>query len=582
MTAGYYQAEIVVALESPFLSAGLAARSFGIDAAALVDAEGHPLLPAGLVRGVLRHALSKLGPRGAAVLALFGAEGDEREGTGAIRFRDCRAESKGGKQDVTRIAIDEDTGTAREGALLVIELSHPIGEEVAFRGNLAFPAQDEGKAVEIVATLNEALRLVVAVGAYKTVGFGRVLRQATRVERPKITKAFTPATPKKEGRNFTFSFALDGPLLLDSDYPEQNVLRGASRISGAALKGALARRLVDAGLGNRSSGLVEGRLGEALSKAIFGFADAEVPPPPLSLLQLYGKDSKARLWDASAGEPPDGWIIGGKVPAFTPDWKHADWAEGAQPPGPSLPFETRTRLAIDADRGAADEGKLFTQQFIPADAKRLWTARISWPESIGKPPPEFYSLLAHLEAGLFSIGRLKAGTCKERLEVLPATAAAAPVGEARIALVLATPHLMLRAADLADEASLVSAVKTYFTLASGGAWTLACSAEGDPLLFARQELRGGFQAARFKPFGERVLEPFVLMQAGSVFVLERGGATKSDPDAVLRLWQEEGLPDPQWEAVALDHRNCPFLQANGFGAVRIAKPGTLATAEPAP
>ncbi|WP_128292281.1 RAMP superfamily CRISPR-associated protein [Afifella aestuarii] len=599
MSAGYYKSDLRIRLESPFLSAGLEAKAFGVDAAQLRDRSGYPVLPAGLLRGVLRHALEDLLARNIDVkdvLDLFGRElphkepeddkrnegVEEKERPGRIRISDARAcQPSSGKERATRIAIEPETGAVKEGALLVVELSYPVGKEVDFKAEVRFPAASQAEAKQIAVTLDKALKQVVAVGAYKTVGFGRVVECA--VLAPQQEKPFAAKPEPKKGSSFVYSFQLDGPLLVDTHYAEQNVLQSSTRISGAVLKGALARRLADSGAANEE-GFVTGLLGEALKKTIISFADVFQGALPLSIVQRYLDKDTAVPDDATGYIADDLWkASSGKAAAFRSDWKDEDWKKGAAPSeaDPLSELETRTRLSIEPTTGAAKPSALFSHQFLrtplKGEAAPIWKALIKWPEP-GEPPDEFYKLLGHLKAGLWSIGRLKAGTCCERLELEEGVPQAANQAEltGKIALILTTPHLMVRVGALDDEETFGAAIDDYFKTASDGAWQIARGADGERQLFAQQELRGDLQAARFRPFGRDRLEPFVLMKAGSVFVLEPVQANAAD---MLSEWERYGLPDPQWEGVRLEAATCPFLRGNGYGAIRIGAPGTLVGAE---
>lgn len=579
MTAGDYVADVTITLESPFMSEGLAAQAFGVDAAQLMDARNRAVLPAGLVRGVVRHALAEMKGRviGADLaLALFGEEGNHDENAGRIAFRDCVSAPVDERRRPisTRIAIDDTTGAVEGGMIAVAQLSHPIGAEVAFKGQVHFPAISADEADGIAVMLDTGIRRVVALGAWKTAGFGRVVSASIGGHRRLRGIAPSPSAPRS-GDAFMWHFALDGPLLVDTEYPEGNILRGATRIPGTALKGALAARLSRAGMHNHH-GMISGPFGEALSTMIVGFADVgqAAAPQPLSILQRPTDNGCVQCDASSDGIGVSDLVITDRkgrprIAAFAGDWKERDWRAGQKPVQPAIPMETRTRLAVSAGSGAAEDGKLFSHTFVPepdAGGPGYWSARIVWPEEAGPPPPEFYDILGHLQDGVFPLGRLKAGTRDAAL--VPFSPMRAHRAR-QVALILDTPHRMIRARDMKSEYALTKAVDRYIATASNGVLGLARDAQGAARMYARQGIRGAFQAARFAPFGADRIEPFILMEAGSVFVLDVEGMAAQ---GVLDCWLREGLPDLD---PALGYREGPFLRVNGYGAIRIAVPGSL-------
>lgn len=572
---GWYEATLTMMLESPFLSASLDARPFGVDVGQLRGDRGgneFPIFAGSQLRGLLRHALTQLREGGVevdAALDLFGDEGEDNEAVGQIAFSDAfpptALESEG---IVTRIRVNPKTGAVQKGALLTAELCRPVGEKVAFAGTILYYAADADRAKQIATALENAAKQVRAMGAFKTAGFGRV--EAASVEGPpdfpKI--AVSPSIEPNEGARQRICFTVAGHLLVDAYRPEQNVLIGAEEISGAALKGALAYRLKKSGASVDHDGMLDGDLGKAFSRMILSFARPQGvgPPAPLSWMQFTtDREQGAQLRDA-VSDAAECLLSEGyeRVPAFASDFKDGDWAYGEAPEAPTLPRETRTRLAIDPDSGAAKPAALFSHRFLPnAEEHNIrWSCIAQWPDD--DPPAEYYEILAHLRAGLPFLGRLKASVLN--VEVTEESSPKLEVSRA-VVITLETPHWMLRAADLKDESSLATAVERYFADASHNRLKLARDQHNAARLFAAQDLRGGFQAARYRAFGD-CIEPFVLMRAGSVFVLETDESL--DCRMILEAWSRYGLPDVKIGGVEPDHTVSPFLRSNGFGAVLIS------------
>lgn len=560
-TPAIYTAPISVEIESPFLFRGLAARQHGLDAAHIRDHDGRPVIPGPEIKGVLRHALKMLDAPDK-VKAWFGERDmPERRGERVV-FRDCVMQAPEKAARTTRIRIDGDTGTVKKGHLQVVELVLPVGAQAVFRGAVSYVARDPADAELLRDWLDRALKIVRSMGAFKTAGFGRVLRDGTKVSPADAGVALVPATVARK-RDYELSFALDRPLLVDADQTAPNVFRGRPVIPGAVLKGALAERL-------RAAGVLEkdGPLDRALSRltighafpSLDGTAAAPVWPKSLAVLtgDLDGVDARP-FYDAAV---PEDWtdamaLVGAnRWLAFQPDWKGGT-------DGP--PMITRTRVKIDEKTGAAEEGNLFSQVMVAHRVKGTpmrWTARIAWPDDAPDGDAELGRLTAVLNGGLHGIGKTRAMMETVEVSAVPKEAPLPASGQVRV--MLRTPHLMIRAAALKDGAALENAVRDYWQAASGGALQLGSAADG-PGFFATQTLIGGQQLVRFA-YDPKVVEPFVCMDAGSVFVLEM-----VKPERARRLldsWRRHGLPT----GTKVSWDKCPFVPENGFGAIEIDPP----------
>ena len=148
---------------------------------------------------------------------------------------------------------------------------------------------------------------------------------------------------------------------------------------------------------------------------------------------------------------------------------------------------------------------------------------------------------------------------------------------------LLAPALMLRVCHLRDQASLETALNVYWDKASGGMLRLAIHpTDGDPDYCATQSLRGGFSQTRFAPYGATTVEPFVLMDRGSYFVVEATDSAQAKAASdVLERWLRTGLPSAHWntdDTLSFETpqrwENNPFLPENGYGAVSITPADT--------
>ena len=91
--------------------------------------------------------------------------------------------------------------------------------------------------------------------------------------------------------------------------------------------------------------------------------------------------------------------------------------------------------------------------------------------------------------------------------------------------------------------------------------------------FASQSLAGGFYL--WKRFQQnKIYQPYLLTDAGSVFVLK---ATGDNAQKVIKKWLEHGLPLPDWAGGKYKRNNkdgnhwenCPYIHHNGYGEIAV-------------
>jgi CRISPR/Cas system CSM-associated protein Csm3 (group 7 of RAMP superfamily) len=246
----HFEAMISVTLQSPFIMAGEEPSQYGVDVAQLRDRNRRPLIPAAQIRGVARHGWRYLEeedvtlPKGSKTV--FGSEGGRVAcDPGKVVFSDLVARSNGKNSAITRVAIDDQFGAGKDGSLMTVELAAPIGQEVTFDGIVRIDDVTPDEAALIVGGLTQSLGCVIAIGRFKTVGFGEV----TAVEVKNLRPIVEPTAIAVAGvtTDMDLTFGLDRPLLVDIDRPDDNSLRGREVIPGSVLKGALARRLAEDG-----------------------------------------------------------------------------------------------------------------------------------------------------------------------------------------------------------------------------------------------------------------------------------------------------------------------------------------------
>jgi len=543
---------VAVTLEAPFLMRGIEGLGFGVDAAQLRDAHGRAVIPGDQLRGLLRQAVRDLTGAGSSFeIDVFGPPAKDQQGStaetrGHLVVGDLSAACPATEEILPRVAIDGETGSAKSGHLVMVEAVAPIGRPVVFTGELVVLVE-QGQAQSAVDKLTAALGLIPSIGAFQTAGFGRVVE--TVLDPVGQPEGLLP-TPirQRHGQRFAWSFGFDRPLLVAADKLEANVLAGTEVVPGAALKGALARRLRLAGKDTDQppwDGIVSGlRIGHAFPRWQ-GVEHGRALP--LSVVT----DRDATLWRDELREAEASLLPNDSVPLFQPDWKSK-----ALPSiraklgiGGGLKQLMRTRTAIDEVRGAADDGSLFSYRMIdPMDVR--WRCEV---DTAGLGGAELDLVLEILAAGLEGIGKTDAAMVEPALQPAAALPAPQPVPGTSdtFAVMLETPALILDTPDLASEATLVQAFKDYFDRASGGKVKLV-------RFFASESWAGGIVARGRSPY-----RPFVLVDAGSCFLLE------GDP-APIAGWLKDGLPLPRWAVQeGLDWRTCRYLPENGFGAISV-------------
>jgi len=181
--------------------------------------------------------------------------------------------------------IDDAAGAVKTGALQVIELAAPFGKKVDFSGSLIIRFTDGLDRQKCETVLRKAIRLIPAMGALKSAGFGAVDPRGCLLECRDAKPLVLPEA--KAGERITYRVTFDRPLLVDARYISDNLFQSEKIIPGAVFKGALAERLMLGGQKpesdeNLSETLAQFRISHAfpLSEG----KEAEVPIPADSLV----------------------------------------------------------------------------------------------------------------------------------------------------------------------------------------------------------------------------------------------------------------------------------------------------------
>ena len=594
---------LTLRVEGPVISQDSAAPVFGLDTVALMD-DGKAVLPGSQIKGLLREvfalAIKEEAPGlcGDWLSQWFSTESGAIDDTNATSYEpatgrlfltDLTAEPERKDLAITRVAVDDERGGVQEGMLQVIEAPWGYGDIAEFAGQVRVLGKVDAATLDrLKDRLDWAFKLIPAVGAFKTAGFGRLL--SAELGR------WTPLSPRpsEAGEAPGIGDAIDGSRVTVDAILETggvdfvlrptepfvvwpvsfggNFFAGDATIPGQVLKAVAARWLGD-------RGLLDGQEeNDALAGLVFRHARpvpenaSDAPRPAEIPLSVYHGVNVAEDHTGDALDYPEGpkdFDVYRDLftMAFQPDWKGVPaglaqaYGHGEQPGR-----VTRTRTAIDAKGVAVDE-QLFTHAavdpegfvwrapvLIPPGAEPLLSRKMAW-------------LLASLDGTSLGLGKTKVPLIWTP-RLLDFKSSAAPRG-AIWRVVLQTPaclHGPARTCSTHEDpmAALRQDYDAYWKGVLGGDVRLVD-------FMARQRLAGGYLARRHPVAPTVGFEPYLLTEPGSIFVLAtQNGASASKIGRKLEEVAVVGLPlSNRWPAERRDWSKHPFLPEAGWGEVRI-------------
>lgn len=617
---------VELTLRAPFLFSGLNAPAFGIDSGMIRNAHGALIVPHSLMRGNIRHVINEMVKAGAeladgcSVTDLFGGattNASEEESNdhkafklddnggkvgwaparGVLEFSDLVQVEKDGEgsrskaSDVlTRIAIDDQTGSVKTGALQVIESPFAVGQCVTFAGTVRV-----GGAVpvtEVLELLKVAGTLIPAVGANKSSGFGRVEGLKFALAEPAQDTQANPvqsyaASDFADKADYLIGLQFDRPFLVNSTKMGSNVLKSDVNPSGAVLKGAMANKLKAQGCYDDFADiLAEITVRNAVllpdGKKAENIDDRPRVIPKSLALSRQGDGSYLGCDGFIDGEELLLYIDGGGL-AFVPDWKAAQYYHVAKRFGLASHPETeiRTRTAINVESGAAAASQLFSEICIVPEG-HVWQASLSHDFELGSDQAQkFADMMVELASGpLEGIGSTRAAASLAVTPVDQSARKVEPEGKGFWRVTLQSDAVLHPLCAMAEEnAGSASWLRqSYLKYWSGlvEQWTAQNPDKKVELasdsfdFFASQRYAGGYLAARY-PLNADKYYPYFLTEAGSVFRFELTG----DAEAFLGWLARAGLPaahdDPD---VVQDWRRFPFSPKLGYGEVTVDAFGT--------
>lgn len=572
-----------VTLSAPFLTQSSSAARFGLDAAVARDHKGRPVLPRTLVTGHLSHAWrawTDMGiPSAQTCLDWLGKGSDDESGSyeptrKSLFIDDLVGPDGSGDGTSQRIRIDSERGAVDKGALKIAEQPWAPGTDLIFSGDVRFYGNAKS-ANSLPQAMRAALEWAGQLGAERGVGFGRIKEVHIA---PANSAGVVPdaVRPTSKGLELPLALAFEHPFCFAERNLDNNLFAGSEIVPGAALKGALAdawARLlgkatgtpVGPGFDPARPALSAGYTQLLFTHAIPGSVDGPAAVPPQSLV----KTDKGAFRDVALLD--DLPLYDGKAPAFAVDWKGKDYGTVYRHFGwPALERDLRVRTAIDLARGRAEDEKLFAyESVVPNDTTRWHCAIRGNGLADANQAQAMQELTSLLEALGWELGPLGKTKVFARLQAGKATDTTAQSrGHGHWIVTLQTPALLgdwRKLDETSGEAAMTQLYRDYFQEASGGTLTLVRH-------FTRQRLAGGrYLHGRFRG-KDAAYRPWLLTEAGSVFVLE----TASDKArAKVQEWLRTHLPAPTWlldDAGNEPWRAIPYLPEGGYGQIAVNLP----------
>jgi CRISPR/Cas system CSM-associated protein Csm3 (group 7 of RAMP superfamily) len=560
---------ITLTVRAPVLCAGLGQPAFGVDAEFIRNEQGAPIIPRDHIKGQVRDALCTLAREKDCefthedIIRWLGApsENGNEPRSGQLIFDDLLLVSTHDEPDFyyPRVQINEKTGAADEGMLAFFEQIAPPGAELTFEGNLTAFVDDAEK---LKTALNKALKLIPAIGAMKSAGFGEVV--SAKVE--KSLDARLAIAGENIPDSITFDVIFDRPVLFDAVHEADNLVVGQPIIPGAAIKGALAWLLQRMGENPAKN--------EALSKMLVSHAfpldrngQRELEHPiPLCMASYLAGDKKF-AFRCHLGVNDEDLLLNGDLPTYAPDWKNAAFEAARKvlgyPPEERIRRLQRTRVDITYETGTATDQALFTEVALSecidgsAGHKRRWRFTIHRNDT---DQEEFKRLAGLIRQGLWNMGRTNAAMQVVDVRKAPAcTPKPFDGAEDTFAIMLLTPAVMT------DALKACNGSLQWHTEAKDA--YAAYWQERDVELvdfMASQRWAGRYAAMRFRPYRGRERDrdyyPFMLTEPGSVFLLKGEGLKEKLATC--------HLPHAELNEKAVSWRTSPFVPENGYGRFR--------------
>ncbi len=594
---------IKLTLEAPILTRATEAAP-GLSNAAARDHRGRFYLAGSLIKGCLRESLEEIyqgiGINQLEIDQWLGAASADSSNNapnrGRLHFSDFITTETADSQVAIRIRMDSTRGAVDQGALAFLELPFAPGRKIIFSGTIRTAVTDHKEQQWLQKIISSGLRWIPALGGQQGIGFGRLLLLDITARPCRLPVPASMPAPTPCPGSLYLSLVPDAPFCLARHTPLTNRFEADEIISGAVLKGVIAHTLnritgrninhqVDAGLPDSWRAL-----GRNFSRLRFthAFPVQTVDGPPASpaarpvqppLTTVVAADN---IYDIALRPRPG--LINGKAPAFTADWKWKDYQAVRQRFGwPSdLVTKLRVRTAIDIDHRRAKDSELFAMELLVPD-EHEWLCRVDFTDV----PTNDRSMVVNqlktlLNYGLVGLGKTKVSVTV-KISNAPVPGRKSLIEPLAIQyngkvlpvwiVTLQTETLMINpkkiaGPELCTAENLQKQYEEYWAGVSPGVQLHT--------FYAAQSLRGRYLTHRFQ--ADKPYNPYLLTQAGSVFLLTAQEDDIREAGNILAALQEDGLPLPaNWPAELYGQsagtkptwQECPWLPENGFGEIKV-------------
>lgn len=590
---------VKLVVQGPIMTQDSNPGELGVDALMARDHLGRYCLPGSLVKGELRKSWCELGSVDAAqfgpavINGLLGEESANLESPdGSVEpvrsrmvFSDFSCSHSPGPADtIYRVRIDADTGAAVRGAFQAVEAPFAPGRKVCFEGEISFLPRDSEEKEKVRQMVVAGLNWIVGLGAYRGIGFGRLLKVVVKPGGPEQQRRSQSSRAFREADRLHLVLEPQSPFCLSRPRVKANVFESEEVISGAAIKGALSNAWRDPSLASRYREL-QGEFHKLTVRAAFPAPQEKVDRPrlpPLSLVKVSvsGRREKPTLYDVSLLKKPcllspdEGKSPNWRAPLFRVDWKETADVDRLYGWG-SPPRLLRVRNAMDHSRRSAADEQLFAYRMVVPGSCR-WHSQVELSELSTDARKQFLELI---EKGLYGLGKTKTRV-KVTLKTVQPQELPAPISPDQGAsgptwvVVLQTPALLADPNELSETSGRLELLAEYRRVFD----ELSEKSLSLQRFYASQSLAGGFYLYRRFVGSSQPYYPFLLTDAGSVFVFESLEETRAED--MLKAWLGKGLPLPQWARQRFGRKvsdedmwqHCPYLPENGFGEVVVNDP----------
>lgn len=581
-----YHIDITIKLKTPWLVQGSEPGRYGLDATLMRDHEGRLVLPGSLLVGRIRAAWNDLkdieGINVPDAQEWFGDKGFEDNLHARIWTDDLvmhvQKTKSANLQQATRITVNEETEAAQNAHLQLIEQTEAAGNTVIFKGRWkVYLAENESKTLE--RHLRAGLLWHSQFGAQRSVGFGELLDVQMNMEcADPINCSVSNAILQQQ--HISISLKMDRPICVATQNRRGNVFESSDIITGGTLKGAVAqliRARHQQTIKERREICKTSKLAEHFDKIRFSHALPGIKNTRPFAIPLSLASAGKSILDLAKIKGPH--LIDGTAPTFLHDWKTEWSAVEANRNWGKTTTHLRVRTAMDEKNRTAKTGDLFAYQCKVPISDTTWLATVTLSDKIPKADyttiwNELTDLLQH---GIGPIGKTDAWanvTFSKKLETVWSQKEIKD-SDNTIILMLNTPALLLASSQVTvtdpkeQEINLEGLYREIFTEISKESLTLSH-------FYASHSMAGGeFLWRRYmnnRPDSQnKHYLPFVLTDAGSVFVLQINDTKNKEAKDKVSKWQKTGLSLP--DQVKNEHGESwdqnPFIPENGFGEIAV-------------